>query len=160
MKISGFLEKKKPCINQILIKQGDLRKEDLIIIVHKGEFRITKNVQDTRLAHPISQTTLVHKNLIDQKAPVQTISLALLSKGCFTGLEDRIYGNDHYSLNVECASNKGTIYIITGRKLDQLQRMTRIWSQVIEQMDKNCDEMQQKYACILRSRSKFPFGKR
>jgi len=65
VKISGFLEKHKPCINQVLVKQGDERKEDLIIIIHKGEFRITKKVQDFSLAHPISQTTLVHNNLID-----------------------------------------------------------------------------------------------
>lgn len=65
MQISGFLEKHKPCINQVLIKQGDPIKQDLIIIVHKGEFRVTKQVQDTQLAHPISQTTLVHNNLID-----------------------------------------------------------------------------------------------
>ena len=65
MKISGFLEKHKPCINQVLIKQGDPIKENLIIIVHKGEFRVTKKIQDIRLAHPISQTTLVHNNLID-----------------------------------------------------------------------------------------------
>ena len=83
----------------------------------------------------------------------------MLSKGCFTGLEDKIYGNSHYSLNVECASNKGTIYIITGRKLDLLEKMNRIWSQVLEQMEKNCDIMQTKFSNILRSRSKFTFGK-
>ena len=83
----------------------------------------------------------------------------MLSKGCFTGLEDKIYGNSHYSLNVECASNKGTIYIITGRKLDLLEKMSRIWSQVLEQMEKNCALMQTKFLNILRSRSKFTFGK-
>ena len=84
----------------------------------------------------------------------------MLSKGCFTGLEDRIYGNTHYSLNVECASNKGTIYIITGKKLDMLEKMSRIWSQVLEQMEKNCRVMTEKFACILRNRSKFTFGRR
>ena len=84
----------------------------------------------------------------------------MLSKGCFTGLEDKIFGNTHYSLNVECASNKGTIYIITGKKLDMLERMTRIWSQVLEQMEKNCRLMQQKYANIMKNRSKFTFGMR
>ena len=42
IRISGFLEKHKPCLNQEIIKQGDPRKDDLIIIVHKGEFKITK----------------------------------------------------------------------------------------------------------------------
>ena len=65
MKIAGFLEKHKPCMNQVLIKQGDPIIEDIIIIVHKGEFRVTKKVQDSNLAHPISQTTLVHNNMID-----------------------------------------------------------------------------------------------
>ena len=56
----------------------------------------------------------------------------MLSKGCFTGLEDRIFGNTNYSLNVECASNKGTIYIITGKKLVLLEKNVRIWGQVME----------------------------
>ena len=91
---------------------------------------------------------------------MQTLSLNMLSKGCFTGLEDRIYGNTHYSLNVECASNKGTIYIITGKKLDMLEKMSRIWNQVLFQMENNCRKMTAKFANILRSRSKFTFGKR
>ena len=91
---------------------------------------------------------------------MQTLGLNMLSKGCFTGLEDRIYGNTHYSLNVECASNKGTIYTITGKKLVALEKIMKIWSQVIEYMDKNCKYMQEKYNNILKSRSKFPFGKR
>ena len=65
MKIAGFLEKHKPCMNQVLIKQGEPIKEQVIIIVHKGEFRVTKKVQDTNLAHPISQSSLVHNNLMD-----------------------------------------------------------------------------------------------
>ena len=71
MKIAGFLEKHKPCMNQVLIRQGDKIKSQCIIIVHKGEFLISKKVQDTKLAHPISQNTLAHNNLVDNKAPVQ-----------------------------------------------------------------------------------------
>jgi hypothetical protein len=73
----------------------------------------------------------VHNNLVDQKAPVQVLGLKTLSKGCCIGLEDRIFNNVHYSINVECSSSKGTIYIITGKKLQLLEKMTRIWQQVM-----------------------------
>jgi len=42
----------------------------------------------------------------------------MLSKGCLTGFEDQIFGNKHYSINVESCTNKDTIYIVTGQKLE------------------------------------------
>ena len=104
----------------------------MIIIVHKGEFRVTKNLQDTRLAHPTSQSLLIHNNLVDPKVPKITLDLCTLSKGCFTGLEDYIFDNKYYSLNVECVTTKGTIYIITGKKLDKLMGMRFQWQKIKE----------------------------
>lgn len=36
MKIAGLFVKHKPCLNQVLIKQGDKIDQDVIIIIHKG----------------------------------------------------------------------------------------------------------------------------
>ena len=128
--------------------------------MHKGEFRVTKSLQDTRLAHPISQSLLVHNNLVDPKVPTITLDLCMLSKGCFTGLEDYVFDNTHYSLNIECITTKGTIYIITGKKLEKLMSMKVIWHKIKEHTKKQVDHMQAKFNTILRSRAKYPYGKR
>ena len=121
---------------------------------------MTKNLQDTRLAHPISQTKLIHNNLVDPKVPTITLDLCMLSKGCFTGIEDYVFDNKNYSLNVECITTKGTIYIITGKKLEKLMGMSKLWVRIKEHTKKQVEHMQAKFNTILRSRAKFPFGKR
>ena len=50
---------------------------------------------------------------MEQKAPVVTIELGMMSKGCFIGLEDLVRGNTNYSISVESASNSSSIYVIT-----------------------------------------------
>ena len=35
-RIAGYLEKHKPCLNQVLIQQGDSNKDNVIIIIFKG----------------------------------------------------------------------------------------------------------------------------
>ena len=44
LKIAGFFEKHQPCLNQVLIRQGDKIKNQVVIIIHKGEFKVTKKV--------------------------------------------------------------------------------------------------------------------
>ena len=64
-----------------------------MIIVHKGLFRVYKQVQDLDLSRPIGQNKLVGGDLIESKPPTLQIELTRLSKGCFTGLEDLVRGN-------------------------------------------------------------------
>ena len=70
------------------------------------------------------------------------MTIQTLSRGCFTGLEDRIKGNRNYSISVECASNKGVIFIITGKKLAQLEKMSRIWHQIMTHAKMNVKSME------------------
>lgn len=114
LKITGFFEKHQPCLNQILIKQGDRIKDPVIIIIHKGEFRVTKKVQNDALSRPTSQNRLVYGNMVEKRPPSLELDLGILSKGCFVGLEDKVYGNKFYSISVECLATKGTIYVING----------------------------------------------
>ena len=65
MKIAGLFEKHKPCMNQVIIKQGDKIDEDVIIIIHKGEFRVTKKVQSEKIANPSAPTPLVVHKMVE-----------------------------------------------------------------------------------------------
>lgn len=132
----------------------------MLIFVHKGDFRLTKQVQDLDLSKPISQNKLVSNNLVGQKAPVVTLEMGMLSKGCFMGLEDLVRRNKNYSLNLECASTNSTIYIITGPRLKMLEKMPRIWAQVVDYASKNAKTFEKQFIQIVKQRTKFPFGQR
>lgn len=112
------------------------------------------------MSRATSQNRLVRGNLVEKQPPLIEVDLGILSKGCFTGLEDKVYGNKYFSINVECISTKGTIYVITGPKLRQLEKMNRIWSQILDATKKNCHSLTDKYRNILTNRSKFPCGQK
>ena len=84
-------------MNQVLIRQGTANDKRVVYIVHEGEFEMTREIQNSQLALPSSQSALVKNRLRETKLPVQTISVTMLRQGSLVGLEDQMNGMRQYS---------------------------------------------------------------
>lgn len=57
-------------LNQVLIRQGESNEDRKVFIIHKGEFLVTRKIQNAALAIPSSQPALVKGRLKETKLPV------------------------------------------------------------------------------------------
>jgi len=79
----------------------------------------------------------VKHGLKEAKLPVINLQLTKLTEGAIIGLEDLHTGSTKHSFSLVCNSTKGSIFVINKKELNQLEKMTRIWSQIVEQTQVN-----------------------
>lgn len=83
----------------------------------------------------------------------------MLRQGSMIGLEDVMNGHSTYSYTLQCKSNTGLVLVLQGKKLKDVEKISKVYSQMLETTAENSMVIEKAFSKCVKTRSRFRKGK-